>query len=446
MDETWIERLQLHVEKRRLAVLRFVGSEWERLSGSRLGVTEFTITRPHDLAANLKTPTLCLIFGQDETRALAYLGVVTRKQAVSTLDSLVKIRLTFEIAPPTESAVVALVKGTRLSNQLATDLGGGASLLLLTPKVGSAVLAALAKNSRNRRGMRAIWEELAAPKRYSDNRALQSDAVHMALKAFGLEGSAGAAMVDVPGDKSSPALTRIPIMEDAVIEHDARTFPGLTLVGSDVTGRAVFQRGDEQLEVYTANRRDLEHVFGVDLIYLNLTRQNIVMLQYKMLERHVNKNNESDWIYRPDEQLADEIARMERFSKTCAPGPLEYRLNPCVYFLKFVRRDASMSKGGIVLPIDHYQRACQDPFCIRGPRGAIRVSYEGLSGRYMREGAFLDLVRSGYIGAHAETTEHLATLVRRIVENDRAVVAAVASPSPPSPRTIPSEDDGERER
>lgn len=77
MDETWIDKLRLHVEKRRLTVLRLVGNEWKRLCESRLGVTQFTITRAHDLTETLKTPTLCLIFGKDETRASAYLGIFT---------------------------------------------------------------------------------------------------------------------------------------------------------------------------------------------------------------------------------------------------------------------------------------------------------------------------------------------------------------------------------
>jgi hypothetical protein len=64
-------------------------------------------------------------------------------------------------------------------------------------------------------------------------------------------------------------LVRISVMEDSVIEHDARQIPDHSLIRGDVTGRVVFQNGDEQLEVCMANRRPLERVFGVDLIYLN---------------------------------------------------------------------------------------------------------------------------------------------------------------------------------
>lgn len=38
------------------------------------------------------------------------------------------------------------------------------------------------------------------------------------------------------------ALARVNIVEDAVVEHDARHVPGYDLVVSDVTGHAVFER------------------------------------------------------------------------------------------------------------------------------------------------------------------------------------------------------------
>jgi hypothetical protein len=80
------------------------------------------------------------------------------------------------------------------------------------------------------------------------------------------------------------ALAGARLQEDTVIEHDARWIPGWTMDSSDVTGRAVFTQGREELQVFTANKQPLEQLFGVDLIYLNETRRSIVMVQYKMME------------------------------------------------------------------------------------------------------------------------------------------------------------------
>ena len=164
----------------------------------------------------------------------------------------------------------------------------------------------------------------------------------------------------------------------------------------------------------------------MDLIYLNLTKKNIVMVQYKMLEPNGSRGGATDWLYRPEESMQKEIARMKTFSTQHTPSPLEYRLNPQMFYLKFVKRNGALSGGGIVTPIDHYETLLLDP-ASKGPRGAVRVSYESLGGRYLRQSAFIDLIQSGYIGAHAETTAYLNTLVPAVLDGDRAVVTAVQS-------------------
>ena len=119
---------------------------------------------------------------------------------------------------------------------------------------------------------------------------------------------------------------------------------------------------------------------------------------------------------------------MRKFGLDNEPGQFEYRLNPAVFYLKFVKRDASIRSGGILMPVEHFEKLRKDPACI-GPKEGLRVSYKSLSGRYLRAGAFLDLVRSGYIGAHAETTGHLSTLIQEILNGNRAVVAAIQRPT-----------------
>ena len=117
---------------------------------------------------------------------------------------------------------------------------------------------------------------------------------------------------------------------------------------------------------------------------------------------------------------------MHRFSSSRAPGPLEYRLNPQVFYLKFIRRDATLGKSTQTMPIDHYEVLKKDPKCI-GPKGGFKITYDTLDGRYMRQGAFVDLISSGYIGAYADTTAALKELVDATLNDGRAVVAAIQS-------------------
>jgi hypothetical protein len=367
-----------------------------------------------------------------------HFGLISSRGPVTTLESRIKIRRCVRIQPDSEAGLRKLVSEKPHAKNLSDRLRSEASIVQVSPKLGGHLIERLASIAENHGAMRAVAESLSSPKKYRNVAALQEDAVRTALRAFGLTPDDQATSLDLVEGRET-ALGRVSIMEDSVVEHDARHLPGYDLVESDVTGRAVFTKNDQRLEIFTANRRDLEHVFGVDLIYLNASRQNIVMLQYKMLNP-LREDGNTDWIYRPDAKLDAEIQRMRKFAAGHPPGPHEYRLNPAVFYLKFVKRDGLIRSGGIITPIDHFEQLRKDPAC-KGPKGGLRISYDRLDGRYMRQGAFLDLIRSGYIGAHTETTQHLKTLVEAVLKNNRAVVAAIQSGGTSTDDAAPDGDD-----
>ena len=342
---------------------------------------------------------------------------------MTTLESRIKIRRVVQIQPESKAKLIQLVSERPHAQNLKKKLRSTESVATLSPKLSSHLVEKLASIKANHGAMRVVAESLSVPKQFNGAAALQEDAVRTALMAFGLTHNDQALSLELVESRET-ALSRVGIIEDSVIEHDGRHIPGYDLVQSDLTGRAVFERGNERLEVFTANRRPLESAFGVDLIYLNATRQNVVMLQYKMLEPLRKDVVIKDWIYRPDAKLKDEICRMRKFAAEHPPALHEYRLNPAVFYLKFVKRDGSLRNGGIIMPIDHFEKLSTDPVC-KGPKKGLRVSYESLSGRYLRQNAFLDLVRSGYIGGHAETTAYLKTLVDAVLKKGRSVVAAI---------------------
>jgi hypothetical protein len=442
MQNPWLQVLTRLVVQKPLIIIRFDEAEWHSLNESHRGVHEFTVARAHDLFHGLGAPAPCLIVGPDlydecrdekiESTSLHF-GLISSRSPITTLESRIKVRRCMRIQPNSETDLRKLVKEKRHAKNLADRLRSKSAVVELSPKLGAHVIERLASIAENHGAMRAIAESLSSPKQYRNAGALQEDAIRTALRAFGLTPGDQALSLELVEGRET-GLARVSIMEDSVIEHDGRHVPGYDLVESHLTGRAVFTRNDQRLEIYTANRRDLEHVFGVDLIYLNASRQNIVMLQYKMLEPR-RKDSGTDWIYRPDQNLDDEIRRMRRFAVAHPPGAHEYRLNPAVFYLKFVKRDGMIGAGGsIIMPVDHFEQLRNDPAC-KGPKGGLRISYDGLAGRYMRQGAFLDLIRSGYIGAHADTAQHLKTLVEAVLANDRAVVAAIQT------RTASSDDE-----
>lgn len=419
----WLETLKQYVEKRPVVLLRFSEVEWQELCSSRRGVNEFTIARSHSLVEDIKAPSPCLILGSDGSTEQLYFGLISSKAPITTLDTRLKVSRAVQISPSSSASLAAHVVSAPYAKMFSARLNSGRLVTLLSPKLSSHVIERLAAIQSNRGGMRAVADSLSVPKRFSGNVALQEDAIRTALAAFGLAANDQASKVDLVDGQAS-ALSRVSIMEDSVVEHDARSVPGFSLIQSDVTGRALFTKGEEQLEVFTANRRDLEHCFGVDLIYVNLTKQNVVMLQYKMLEPAGKVGDETDWVYRPDGQLDAEISRMKTFAQSHAPGAKEFRLNPQVFYMKFVKRDAALGDGGIIIPLDHFEIVRVDK-SFRGPKNGLRLSYKALNGRYLRQTPFLDLLKCGYVGAHAQTSAELRTLIEAVLDGNKAVVAAV---------------------
>lgn len=418
----WITTLENIVGDRPLVIIRFSEHEWERLCASRRGTIEFTIARSYDAFENVRVPTICILAGQKNTgnRELHF-GLLKTKNANTTLEYRLKIKDAAPLNVSTEPALLRLVKDRALKTNFRTRLNNNGKVVALSPALSGNLIKNLASDTGNHATMRGVAAAIEAPTTYSGNRSLQHDAVGLALKAFGL--SQGEPAIAVEAEDDDTVLARIRIHEDAAIEHDARTVGGFSLKGSDLTGRALFRRGNETLEVITANKRPLEKVLGIDLIYLNAVKKNVVMIQYKMLEPD-RSGRRTDWLYRPDNQLWKELARMRLFAQSHTPGPLEYRINPQVFYLRFVRRDAELGKSAMTMPIDHFEVLRGDPAC-KGPRGALRISYDTLAGRYLRQDGFLDLLSAGYIGAYAKETADLTTIIDAALKNERAVVASV---------------------
>jgi hypothetical protein len=92
-----------------------------------------------------------------------------------------------------------------------------------------------------------------------------------------------------------------------------------------------------------------------------------------------------------------------------------------------VRRDAAANSAGILLSKGHLDQLLADGR-LRGPRGGLRVSFQLLDGHYLQGEAFVELVRSGYIGSRGATTTHLRALIEAALAGGRAIVAAIEKP------------------
>lgn len=420
-ENAWVERMASLVERKPIAVVRLDESATEHLIESRGRIREFTIARERGVLDGIRVGTLCLVETTDDSSPELRVGVVRAKQAVSTFESRIAVTRLMAVSPHSLHELGSLLRDGLPSLAPMTEAFVEGQVRLQSGRLSAGVVRALAGIPSNRRALRAVYDGMVRPTHYAGAAQLQQDAIRVALKVFGVDTEEPAVALEVVDGEST--LAQVSLLEDAVIEHDAREVPGYNLLSSDLTGRAMFQRGTERLEVITANKRPLERVLGVDLIYLNAAMQTMVLVQYKMLDLEESEAK-AEWVYRPDGQLREEVRRMEVFAAGEPQGPFEYRLNPEAFYLKFVKRDGRLREAPILLPLGHFKRVLDDP-SLKGRRGGARVSYEALAGRYLRQEPFLDLIRAGYIGAYGSTTEHLTVLVDAILEGNRAVVAAL---------------------
>lgn len=412
-----------------ICILRMSPDEWSLLADTRRRGTRFSLNFPHDEARGGQRNGLVLVDVIDSGTPLR-LGLIASKRATTTLDSAIVFDLVRSLAGQSLQRVLAAVTEPELRaprDRLATIED---RFQRVSPKPGEAILRQIAAIPENAPLLVRLLEHLRKPKKFTDARALQADAVALALKAFGAD---EASAIALPGVGSSIGIVRL--LEDAVIEHDARWIGGWHLADSVLTGRAAFERGGEQLQVFTANRRPLEKLFGVDLIYLNEARGALVMVQYKMLEpgrREFDTGSidpedfgTREWLVRIDEQFHDEIGRMRMFDKDLEPEDA-YRLNSGAFFFKLVRRNAAVRSAGILMSLGHLEHLLERG-ALRGPSEGLRVSYHELAGHYLRSDPFIELVRSGYIGTRGATTRHLQALIQASLDGGNAVVAGLQS-------------------
>jgi hypothetical protein len=415
----WREELRFIAEKFGISLVEFSEEEWSQLKQSRSGGREFTIARSHETFGGIKSRSLCLVVGREDHDIFQlYIGVLATKQAISTLETRIKVRRLEKISPNTESEFEEVTGIGSQAPQADTKV------TRITKKRGGSIVHALSAYPKNEKAFHSVLDAVRDVDPRAKNRSLQLDAVHTVLRVFDSEVNAEAAFLDITPEMDT-ALAGMNIQEANVILHDSRVVPGYELESSDVTGRAIFVKGEEKLEVITANALPLEEVFGVDLIYFNRISENIVMVQYKMLDRKGN-SGETRWQHTVTPHLLEEIDRMCHFRSEVFPRCDAYRLNSDPFYFKFVKRERTEGTRGMVLPLEHLESILESPQA-RGPNNGLRVDYESLSGQYLRQTAFIELIRSGYIGSKPNATEALDRLIRYITENGRSAVVAIRS-------------------
>lgn len=440
------EKIVQWVEEKPMILIRLNDAYSESLCNSRQGFEHLTIVKPHSVLQNFKVPTFCLIEIQENGTHCCCLATVTNKRAVSTFDSRLTIKKLRPITSFTLQELADKLTDVQMKRRFLERIPAEGDFANLSPKLSGHVIKTLADDVENQNALDTALAQIPKLRQIPNANWAQEDAIQVAMAAFGIRANAIPDQVVLKRGVSS-GLRRIGtyLYEDNVVHSDASQLPGFDAISADVTGRAIFQKRDERLVIYTANKLPLEQMLGVDLIYINETRGNIVMLQYKMLKE--GKKAKNDWYFRPDNQLRNEIARMQ--IPAIQVAATDYRLSRNPFFFKFVKRKIVNDKHqSFLVSLDHLHQILAAPEA-KGPKNGVRLSYEALDGTYLREADMLGLIRSGYIGTHKVETEALATIIQEAAKGNKAVVLAwqqriqEAAHKAPIPHVEPVKEQGE---
>ncbi len=411
------------VEKKPLILIRFDEELSVSLLNARQGFEHLTIVKPHAVFHDFKLPTLCLMEIHEHNATKCYLATATRKTAVSTFDSRLTIKKLRSVIPSSLQEIEGRVADKRFQRLLNEKLSSTIGFSALSPKLSAHLIHLLATEPENQAAMEVVLSQLPKLRRTPHVNWAQEDAIHSAMAAFGIRANEVPTELTLKrGASSGLGLIGSHLYEDNVVRADAAQLPGFNAIAPDMTGRAVFEKRDERLVIYTANKLPLEKMLGVDLIYVNETRGNIVMVQYKMLEEAKSQNGNNDWLFRPNQQLHDEIARMAL--PAFREKPTDYRLSRSPFFFKFVKRKVvDDSHQSFLISLDHLNQILASPEA-KGSRGGIRLSYGALDGTYLREADIISLIRSGYVGTHRAETQALAPIISEVAKGNKALVLA----------------------
>ena len=259
----------------------------------------------------------------------------------------------------------------------------------------------------------------------------QRDSVSLALAIAGMDPEALLGSIDY--DASRPFLRSVTAAqpsEAARVRHDASRFCDWLPVNDERYDVWRFEDptdSNRKVTVLYADKEPLELVTGTDLIYYREESGAFVLVQYK---RMVKENSTQEPVYRPDQQLEMELARMRApaLSKSEPTGVANFRLSQEPFYIKLldpesIRPGKNRLAKGMYFPVSLFDlvRSSDE---VRGPRGGPRVTWQTAQ-RYLTNSDFLTLLKGSWIGSQGSDTNIISELIQRALDRGRAAVIAV---------------------
>lgn len=217
--------------------------------------------------------------------------------------------------------------------------------------------------------------------------------------------------------------------EDDLIAADLRRFDEEAQLSE--LGGSVVRVTDRELKltVMNVNRKPLEHVFGVDLVYYDHIANKAIAVQYKRLDRvkcFDPLGPDTELAYLKKSELLKQLALMRPHSTAAVASADELRFTTSPNFFKFVQQqefdpDSRALLKGMYIPDEYLRLGIAEDKFNTGPRNGFRITYN--NSKYLTSDIFIDLVRRCWIGTRATDRSSLIDYVARRAQQCEVVLA-----------------------
>ena len=214
------------------------------------------------------------------------------------------------------------------------------------------------------------------------------------------------------------------VHEDDLIAHDLSRFDILSDIKPLSPSAFLIIDRDIRLTVINVNRKPLERVHGVDLVYYDETRDQATAVQYKRLEGIKEGRSVKKWVYHRKAELEKQLKLIQQPPRVPAVSSEEWRISPSPTFFKFVTAESFNPNDdglirGMYVPSDYLALGIKDKSFNTGVRGGFEIGFNNT--RYLSRSVFVELVRRGWIGTSKTDKSSLGRMVKELASSHEVV-------------------------
>lgn len=382
------------------------------------------------------------------TMAVQALGRVGAPQKNATGKDRVRLDPWIRIEPVPFDRIADLLP--RRHRQRLEHAGLPAALrpVSLTPALGAAVLEALRQISSDSSDWLASLDDATQVVTGTRGYRLREerDALTLAFEFAGIAPPEEELARSLEADASVGLATAIDSYflfdtEDDLLTVDLRRFDGRGELPLQRASVARYERDGVAITVANVNKKPLESVLGVDLVYWDEINSVFTLLQYKRLTRNSRTDaTRTPWAYRNRREVQRQLDLM-KLPRQRRRTSRDWRLSPSPFWFKFVRADAFQQSDpkllrGMYVPADFLTVALADGSLSDGPRGGFQIHHGNT--RYVTRDVFVELIKRGLIGTTTSGTRRVLELINSLAQTDEVVLAIRSAANHGDPASGPT--------